>query len=66
MSEEFKELMQRDTFKNVIKDAFKEAAKEWLEIQFATFGRWSFYGAASAALVGILYFILWINGWHHK
>lgn len=54
----------RDEQKAILKEAFREAAKEWLTEQFAAFGRWSFYGLLSAGIVGILYFMLWVNGWH--
>lgn len=34
------------------KEAVKEAIKEWLDQQFAAFGRWSFYSICSMALGG--------------
>ncbi len=46
------------------KNALKQALKEWLDEQFATFGRWSFYGILAAALGVLVYFILSVNGWH--
>lgn len=48
-----------------IKEAMKEALKEWLDTQFAAFGRWSAYTLSAAALVALVYFILTINGWKH-
>ena len=50
--------------KDLIKQAFREAASEWLDKQFAAFGKWTVYGLASAALVGLMAFILTMNGWH--
>lgn len=47
-----------------IKEALKDALKEWLDEKFASFGKWSFYGMASAALFALAYFLLIANGWH--
>jgi hypothetical protein len=46
----------------VNKDVIKEALKEWLDTQFAMFGRWTFYGIISAALAGGVWMA--IKGWH--
>lgn len=48
----------------VQKQAVKEALKEWLNDQFAAFGKWTFAGLFSAALVGLVYFALTGAGWH--
>ncbi len=48
---------------DLIKDAVKEAAKEWLADQFERVGRWTMAGVASAALVGLLYLALTAAGW---
>lgn len=48
----------------VQKAIIKEALHEWLDDKFATFGRWSMQGLAAGGLVGIVYLILWSNGWH--
>jgi len=50
--------------KNLMKEAFKEAIQEWLDKQYAVFGRWSFWAFMSLAVVALLYFILNLNGWH--
>lgn len=42
----------------------KEALQEWLDRQFATFGKWTMAGLLSAALAGLLYLYLISNGWH--
>lgn len=47
-----------------MKKAMKQAIKEWLDEQFAKFGRWSFYGLAAMGLAALVYFILSLNGWH--
>lgn len=46
-----------------MKAAVKEAIKEWLDVQFAKFGRWSFYGICSLGLVGMLYLWMLSEGW---
>ncbi len=48
----------------VLKEAYREAMKEWLDEQFVKFGRWSFFAILSAGLAALVYFILTINGWH--
>lgn len=49
--------------KDVQKEAVKEAIQEWMDKQFATFGRWSFYGIVSMAVAGISYLFLSSHGW---
>lgn len=52
--------------KEVIKQAQKEAMKEWMDEKYAQIGRWS-VNAFLVALVGAMaYFILLSKGWHHK
>lgn len=53
------ELKQNDAFKAAV----KEGIQEWLDKQFAAFGRWTFYGIMSAALGGIVYLALVKMGW---
>lgn len=43
------------------KAALKEALQEWLDKQFALFGKWTLAGLLSAALAGAVY--LAIHGW---
>ena len=49
--------------KDVQKEALKEALQEWLDKQFALFGKWTMGGILSAVLAGAVY--LWIvsHGW---
>ena len=47
-----------------IKQALKEAMKEWLDEMFSTFGRWSLTGLAAAGMAGIVYLALVGAGWH--
>lgn len=40
----------------------KEALQEWLDRQFALFGKWSMAGLFSIALAGLLFLYLTNNG----
>ena len=51
--------------KKFIKDAMKEAFKEYLEEKTAQFGKWSLRTIFAAVLVALIYFVLTINGWQH-
>ncbi|HEY0181275.1 MAG TPA: hypothetical protein VGC09_00570 [Rhodopila sp.] len=46
-----------------LRTAIKEALREWLDQQFATFGRWTMAGLMSAALLGVVYLALTGMGW---
>lgn len=46
------------------KEALKEALKEWLDEKYAAFGKWSFRTLSVLALGALVYFILYMNGWH--
>lgn len=41
--------------KEEAKAAMKEALNEWLDKQFAIFGRWTMGGLASTAIAGLAY-----------
>lgn len=47
-----------------VKQALKEAIKEWLDEQFAMFGKWTLMGLASAGIAALGYLILTTSGWH--
>lgn len=47
-----------------IKQAAKEAIKEFLDDKFVVFGKWSMGALAALFLAAIVYFILAANGWH--
>lgn len=49
--------------KDTQKEALKEALKEWLDEQFATFGRWTFYGLMAMAFAGMVFLALKGQGW---
>ncbi|MFZ6767526.1 hypothetical protein ACO0LM_10605 [Undibacterium sp. Di26W] len=46
------------------KEAIKEALQEWLDKQFALFGKWTLAGLAAAGLAGLVYLALMGQGWH--
>lgn len=50
--------------KTIMKAAFKEAAREWMDEAMLTFGRWSLMTLAAAFTAALCLFILTINGWH--
>lgn len=56
--------MAEEEQRELIKNAAKDAIKEWLDDQFAKFGKWSMAALASAALAALVYFILTASGWH--
>lgn len=45
------------------REAVKEGIQEWLDKQFAAFGRWTFYGLLSLATGGLVYLALTGLGW---
>lgn len=49
-----------------MKDAVKEALKEWLDEKFTTLGKWSLSSLAALALAALVYFILAMNGWRES
>ena len=42
----------------------KEAINEWLDVQFATLGKWTLTGILAAAFGGLVYLALTGAGWH--
>lgn len=58
--EQLKQALKNAEAKRII----KEAIREWLDEQFAKFGKWSLYGLLAAATTLILYMTLVMNGWH--
>lgn len=53
-----------DEQKTLMKAAWREAHKEWLDEQMAKFGRWSAHTIFGLTLAALLYFILKMGGWH--
>jgi hypothetical protein len=50
--------------KDVLKEATKEAIKEWLDEQFIKLGKWTLGGLLSASVAAIGWLILTSQGWH--
>lgn len=57
--------MRREEDKELMKEALKEAAREWLDEQFAAFGKWTAVGIASATFYGMVKLLI-VNGWWPK
>ena len=57
--------MTEDERKQLVKQAFKEAAREWLDDIYRSFGKWALRAVGAALVVGILYLVLALNGWSH-
>ena len=55
--------MTPDEQKELYKQAIKEAADEWLQKQYATFGKWTIRGMLSALSVIVLYVYAAAHGW---
>ena len=53
--------MSRDEEKAIL----KEALKEWMDDQFALFGKWSAAAISALAFSALIYFILFTTGWSH-
>lgn len=49
-----------------LKRAMKEALKEWLDIQFLQFGKWSAKALAAIIFSGLIYLGLLSYGWVKK
>jgi len=55
--------LRRSEDKDLLKAAFKEALSEWLDKQFATLGKWTFFGMLSMAvtIMAWVYFHLMLH-----
>jgi hypothetical protein len=60
MPNDLKEKLTHDE----VKQATKEAIKEWMDEKFALLGLWSLRTILVAALGALTYFILATSGWH--
>ena len=50
--------------KRIYKEAIKEVLEEWLDKQFALFGKWTVTGLVAMACAGMVYLALSGQGWH--
>ncbi len=46
-----------------MKEAMKQAIKEWMDEKFATLGKWTFSSIAVLAVSALVFFILNLYGW---
>lgn len=62
--EQDREEIKRELTKYIVmdKEIVKEALREWLDEQFAVFGRWSFYGLLATVLSASVW--LMFKAWH--
>jgi hypothetical protein len=49
-----------------MKEAVKEALKEWLDDKFLLVGKYTVNGVLAAALAGLVYFIMLHSGWKQE
>lgn len=47
-----------------VKDALKEAFREWLEAKYAEVGRWTIAGIAAALFAAGIWAAMTAAGWH--
>lgn len=57
--------MPLDPQNEAMKQALKEGLREWLDDQFAEFGKWTMRAAVAALLAGVVWLALVSNGWKH-
>lgn len=62
-ADERREILRRAADKALVKEAFKEAAKEWLNDQFAAFGKWTAIGIASGTFYIIAKLAIKLGYW---
>ena len=55
--------MPENIDRSVLKEAVKEAIREWLDEKYRDFGRWSAHGLMAMALAGVVYLALIESGW---
>ena len=58
--------MPLDPKNDAIKEALKEGLREWLDDQFAEFGKWTMRAAVAALLAGVVWLALVSSGWKHS
>jgi hypothetical protein len=47
--------------KDDVKEALKEAHKEWLDDKFAAFGRWTFWALVAMLFGALIHFVVWLK-----
>ncbi len=61
--EEQCEIITKEEMKELYVQAVSVAIDRWLEKKFADFGRWTFYGFVAAGWAGLVFLLLFFNGW---
>ena len=57
-------MSDREARKLADKEVVKEAIQEWLDKQFAVFGKWALGSIFAAIVAGFAYVWLLSQGWH--
>lgn len=60
---EIKNLLKRESDKGIVKEAFNEAVKEWLDDKFKAFGKWTLFGIAAATFAYVVKTIVQHGHW---
>ena len=55
-------MSDQDDQKRLIKEAFKEGVKEWLDEKYQLVGKWTIRGFLALLLAALVMLILWSNG----
>lgn len=55
---------RRQEDKELAKEAYKEAAREWLDGIYMQVGKWTVHGFLAAVVAAVGYFVFWSQGWH--
>lgn len=57
------DLKSEEERKRLMKEAFKETVREWMDEQFSIFGKWTLRGLAALGFGALVYLIGWSSGW---
>lgn len=55
---------RREEDKRLAKEAYKEAAQEWLDRVYMQVGKWTVHGLLASVVAAAGYFVFWSQGWH--
>ena len=61
---EDQEKREAELMKAATREGARAAIKEFLDEQFAKFGRWSFYGIAAMVFSALVYWAATAHGWY--
>lgn len=60
------EILSKEEMKQIVKEAHKEVLREEIQKTYEGVGRWTMRIFLTAVVGAVYYFVLAINGWHHK